>query len=114
MRLLLLALLAFFAPAGVTLDTALMDGDLSFTIHTDAPRHFYVQLTPSDGAWTQDPTIYEFDLGAGESFGRVLPVFGPGHVAVQVWASDGLQDPVVESVVTLPAHMYYLPLVNRA
>lgn len=114
MRLLLLAVLALFVPTGVTLDATLTDHTLSFTVHTDAARHFYVQVVPSEGASTQSPTIYEFDLKASESFGRVLPVIGPGRVAVRVWTSDGGTPPVAETVLSLPTRRLYLPLINRA
>lgn len=108
MRLVLLALFL-----GVTLDTTLTDGNLSFVVQTDAPRSFYVQIDTIGGASTQAPTIYQFELAAGEQFGRTIPVFGPGSIAVRVWASDGGEPPTVEALIPLPAHHIYMPLINR-
>lgn len=114
MRLLIIALLAALIPSGVTLDATMTTDGLRFVVQSDAPRHFYVQLDPVGGATIQSPIIYEFDLDAGESFGRVVSVSGPGSVAVRVWASDGGEDPVAEQVVVLPTRRTYLPLLYRA
>lgn len=109
--LLMLALL--FVPAPITLDTTLANNELTFTISTDAPRRFYVEVQTNGGA-RADATFYQFDLAAGESFGRTITVRSPGTVAIRVWASDGGEGPVVEKTVELPSQRTYIPLIYRA
>src|SRR5512138_2343428 len=110
----IILLLSALLPSGVTLDAGMTEYGLTFTVRSDTARHVYVQLDPADGATVQDPIIYEFDLGAGDAFGRTVQVHGPGSVNVRVWVSDGGEAPATEARVSLPAHRTYLPLLYGA
>lgn len=68
------------------------EGIMTFIVSSDEPRHFYVELDGTNGVSVGSPVIYEFDLAAGEQFGRRTIVTGgpsAGTARVRVWASDG-------------------------
>lgn len=108
MRLLLALLLSV---------TLAPDNQLTFTVQTDIPRSFYVELDTTGGATVQGPSFYLFSLKPGETFGRTITAVGgltPGTVRVRVWASDGGEAPVAEQTVNVaarPAQRLYVPLL---
>jgi hypothetical protein len=111
MRAIVVLLAALLAIPGVVLTTAPTDAGGSFTVTTDAPRSFYVQIDAQGGARLQSPAIYVFGLETGESFGRTISAAGPGSVRVRVWASDGGEGPAADQTIALPTRFVYVPLV---
>jgi hypothetical protein len=109
MRLLFALLLALHAPPGLSLTMLPNEYGVSFVVHSDAPRHLYIQVDSAGGARVQSPTIYEYDIGAGELFARNIEVSGPGAVRVRVW--DGGTDPSADTTYQLPTRRVYVPLI---
>ncbi len=104
MRSFVLALLA-----AITLTLTPNEYGVLFVIQSDTPRHLYVQIDSAGGARLQSATIYEYDIGAGELFGRTIEAYGPGSVRVRVW--DGGADPSADTTFQLPTMRTYLPLM---
>ncbi len=82
---------------------------LFFFVSSDAPRHMYVQVDGIGGAQIGTSSYYEYDIGAGELFGRRIDVFGPGSVRVRVWTSDTNNAPAADTTYALPTFHFYLP-----
>jgi hypothetical protein len=102
-------LIAALALPGLTLTTVPNEYGVFFVIASDAPRHLVVQIDAAGGAQIQSPTLYEYDIGAGELFGRNIEVSGPGSVRVRVW--DGGGEPAADTTYELPTRRVYLPLL---
>jgi hypothetical protein len=107
-------ILAFFLIASLTLPGVVLtmlpnEYGVLFIVASDAPRHLYVQVDGAGGARIQSPIIYEYDIGAGELFGRTIEVYGPGSVRVRVW--DGGTDPSADTTFQLPTRRVYVPLI---
>jgi hypothetical protein len=102
-------LIGALALPGVVLTMLPNEGGVLFIVASDAPRHLYVQVDGAGGARIQSPIIYEYDIGAGELFGRTIEVYGPGSVRVRVW--DGGADPSADTTYQLPTRRVYMPLM---
>lgn len=95
--------------AVLTLTLTPNENGVLFVIASDAPRHIYVQVDSAGGARVQSPTIYEYDIGAGEFFARTIEVYGPGSIRVRVW--DGGEGPSQDQTFELPTHRLYVPRI---
>ena len=91
----------------IILSLLLTTSGLQITITAPAGCHpCYVQL---DGG-NASPSIYQFDLDAGESFGATSQVQS-GSVRVRVWTDTGGMDAVADQTTNIPApYRVYVPL----
>ena len=74
----------------------------------------YVQIDPTEGI-TATPSIFQFDLNPGESFGGTVQLTRAadraGAVRVRVWTEQSGQDATADQTITITTiHRVYLPL----
>jgi len=110
-----------YAALGVLLSlSAHPDGSgVLFAVTSDAPRHFYAQVDHTPGL-SVEPSNFEFDLDAGESFGSTIAVMpwpnaytGPEYITVSVWDDGGA--PVAVQRFAYPRSPYphlYIPIMR--
>ncbi len=98
---------------GVIITMQSTPAGLFFVVSSDAPRHLYVQVDGEGGAQIGSSSYYEYDIGAGELFGRRIDAFGPGAVRVRVWTAGASSEiPIADTTFPLPTFHTYLPCIR--
>lgn len=92
------------------LSLLLTTSGLQITVYTPNGCHpCYVQI---DG--NADPSIYQFDLAAGDSFGATTRIAPGGIARVRVWTEQSSTDADADQTILIPdapRYRTYLPVL---